>query len=513
MSEITLIHHLLENSGASYPTRTAVIHGNKSHTYQEIDLAANRLANFLLEKGIRKGDRVGIFFENSIEYIYSYFGILKTGAIAVPLNTELNPDNIQYQLSDCAVTGLISQKNHFKELQPRLSSIDSLKWVITQHQAPGYDYLTPILDAGNPAHPAQPMIDLDPAAIFYTSGSTGKPKGVTLSHLNIVTNTKSINGYLKLTPDDRVLVVLPFHYCYGKSLLHTHFLVGGAVVLDNSFAFPQMVLDTMQRERVTGFSGVPATYQILLHRTNFAAREFPDLRYVTQAGGAMAPSVIEKLIKALPDKKIFIMYGATEASARLAYLEPSELPRKIGAIGKAIPNVELSILAENGELAAPDEVGEIVARGANIMQGYWNDPAETRRVLSEKGYHTGDLGRRDAEGFLYVVGRKRDMIKVGGNRVSAKEIEEILLQHEDIAETAVVGQPDPLLGEAIVAYLVMHGQEIPPQKLRQFCLAKMAAFKVPKHFYYVRELPKNGSGKVMKEALRGKLISSEPASK
>lgn len=502
MSEITLIHHLLENSCASYPAKTAVIHGIKSYTYQEINLAANRLANFLLEKGIRKGDRVGIFFENSIDYIYSYFGILKTGAVAVPLNTELNPDNIQYQLRDCAVTGLISQKIHFKELQPRLKSIESLKWVITQHPVPGYEYLAPILEAGNPAPPARPIIDLDPAAIFYTSGSTGKPKGVTLSHLNIVTNTKSINGYLQLTAADRVLVVLPFHYCYGKSLLHTHFLVGGTVVLDNSFAFPQMVLDTMQKEKVTGFSGVPATFQILLHRTNFAAREYPDLRYITQAGGALAPSVIEKLMKVLPDKKIYIMYGATEASARLAYLDPAELPRKTGAIGKAIPNVELSIWTEDGTLAAENEVGEIVARGSNIMQGYWNDPAETQRVLSEKGYHTGDLGRRDAEGFIYVVGRKKDMIKVGGNRVSAKEIEEILLQHEEIAETAVLGQPDPLLGEAIVAYLVMNGHEIPPQKLRQFCLTKMAAFKVPKHFYYVSELPKNSSGKVMKEALR-----------
>lgn len=503
MSEITLIHHLLENSSASLPTRTAVIHGYKKYNYEKINLNANKLANFILEQGICKGDRVGIFFENSIEYIISYFGILKTGAVAVPLNTELNPFNMHYILEDCAVSGLLCQKKYFNELKSQLPLISSLKWVVTQHETPETTNLLQILENGNPADPAQPIIDADLAAIFYTSGSTGKPKGVTLTHLNIITNTKSINGYLKLNLDDKVLVVLPFHYCYGKSLLHTHFLVGGSVVLDNSFAYPQTVLDTMQQEKVTGFSGVPSTFQILLSRTNFALRQFPDLRYVTQAGGAMAPSVIEKLMGVLPNKKIFIMYGATEASARLSYLEPEELPRKIGSIGKAIPNVGLSVLKENGKPAAVDEVGEIVARGSNIMRGYWNDPEETRRVLSDNGYHTGDLGKMDSEGFFYVVGRTKDMIKVGGNRVSAKEIEEILLQHPKIMETAVIGQPDSFLGEAIVAYLVFkNGYEIPPNKLRQFCLAKMAAFKVPKHFYYLPELPKNNSGKIMKEALR-----------
>ena len=503
MSEISLIPHLLENSAESSPKKTAVIHGTRNGTYEKINQDANKLAHFLLEQGIKKGDRVAIFFENSIEYIVCYFGILKTGAVAVPLNTELNPVNIQFILRDCAVKGLISQKNHFNKFSKYLDSIPSLNQVVTQHETAKSTSLAKILGAGNSTNPAQPIIDADLAAIFYTSGSTGKPKGVTLSHLNIITNTKSINGYLKLNRDDSVLVVLPFHYCYGKSLLHTHFLVGGTVVLDNSFAFPQMVLDTMQKEKVTGFSGVPSTFQILLNRTNFASRQFPDLRYITQAGGAMAPSVIEKLMSVLPDKKIFIMYGATEASARLAFLDPAELPRKIGAIGKAIPNVELSILKENGTLAEIDETGEIVARGSNIMRGYWNDPEETRRVLSDKGYHTGDLGKMDSEGFFFVVGRTKDMIKVGGNRVSSKEIEEILLQHPEIAETAVIGQPDPILGESIVAYLVFkNGNEIPPNQLRQFCLAKMASFKVPKHFYYLPELPKNRSGKIMKEALR-----------
>jgi long-chain acyl-CoA synthetase len=299
------------------------------------------------------------------------------------------------------------------------------------------------------------------------------------------------------------MAVLPFHYVYGKSLLNTHVAVGGSVVIENRFMYPQEALDTLEREEATGFSGVPSTFAILLNKSNLASRTLPSLRYVTQAGGAMAPDLTRRLIEALPGKKIFIMYGATEASARLSYLDPADLPRKIGSIGKAIPNVELRVLREDGSEAEVGEVGEIVARGSNLMAGYWNDPEETAAVLDEHGYHTGDLGRRDEEGFLYVVGRKREMIKSGAHRISPKEIEEALVEHPSVHEAAVVGVPDEILGDAIVAFVTPRpGSAVEPPAVLEWCRERLPAYKVPTAIRILREFPRNTSGKIDKLALR-----------
>jgi acyl-CoA synthetase (AMP-forming)/AMP-acid ligase II len=324
-----------------------------------------------------------------------------------------------------------------------------------------------------------------------------------LSHANIVANTSSIVEYLGLSSTDGVLVVLPFHYVYGKSLLNTHVAVGGRVILENRFMFPQEALNTMERREATGFSGVPSSFAILLNKSNIAERELPHLRYVTQAGGAMAPELQRRLMAALPGKRIFIMYGATEASARLSYLPPEELPRKVGSIGKAIPGVQLDVLRDDGSSADDGEVGELVARGRNIMEGYWNDPEETAAVLDEHGYHTGDLGRRDEEGYLYVVGRKREMIKSGAHRISPKEIEEVLLENRSIHEAAVVGAEDEMLGEAIVAFVTLRpGHEAEPDAIIEWCRGRMPQYKVPHAMEIRREFPRNASGKVDKLALK-----------
>ena len=261
------------------------------------------------------------------------------------------------------------------------------------------------------------MIDLDLAAIIYTSGSTGVPRGVMLSHLNIRSNTESIIEYLHLTSADRVMCVLPFYYVYGLSLLHTHIAVGGSLIVDTRFAFPNVVLKSMQDHQATGFAGVPSTFALLMHRSNLTKMAFPSLRYVTQAGGGMPPARIREWLEKGPRARFYVMYGATEASARLTYLEPEDLERKLGSIGRAIPNVEMLVVNDDEKSRAPGEVGELVARGSNISRGYWNAAEETAERFGPQGYRTGDLGYADAEGFLYLVGRKHDMIKVGAHRV------------------------------------------------------------------------------------------------
>ncbi len=299
------------------------------------------------------------------------------------------------------------------------------------------------------------------------------------------------------------MVILPFHYSYGNSLLTTHVMAGASLVLENSFVFPNVVLDRIEEERVTGFAGVPSTFAILLNRSNLRKRAFPSLRYVTQAGGAMSPKLAGDLREALPGTDVFIMYGQTEATARLTYLDPSELLRKAGSIGKAIPGVRITLRKEDGAPASSGEVGEIVAEGDNVMAGYWNSPAETEAVLKDGRLHTGDLAQEDEEGFLYIVGRRSEMIKTAGHRVSPKEIEDVISGIPGIHEAAVVGVQDEMLGQAIRAFVVCDpGVDLAARDVLKHCSESLEPFLVPRDVVFLDGLPKSSSGKVDRAVLK-----------
>ena len=514
MSYIKLLHNFLENSNDLFPDKQALYHNNIWYTYKEINDRSNQLAHYLLSLGLKKGDRLALLLENSFEYVVSYYAILKIGAITVALNTENTREDINFILDDCGVNLVITNQKYLKKVKERYEHGKLLNHILvwSKQDLKGFEnkekrlsLLPRDIDSFSSKNPSINVIDLDVASIVYTSGSTGKPRGATLTHLNIITNTHSIVKYLDLSSNDRIMVVLPFYYIYGKSLLNTHFFVGGSVVIDNRFLYPNVVLNTMMEQMVTGFSGVPSTFTILLHRSNIRSHKFDHLRYVTQAGGAMAPAIQKEVAKVFHPAKFFIMYGATEASARLSYLDPNDLPRKWGSIGKAIPNVELFIADDKGHPLRQGEQGEIVARGANIMRGYWNHPEETRKVLRNGLYYTGDVGVMDDDGFLFVIGRNKDMIKIGGNRVSAKEIEEVLYEHPDVADAAVIGIYDEILGEAIKAFIVpKNGNLIQDRNdlIMHFLKSKLAPYKLPKYLEFRDTLPKNKSGKVLKMNLK-----------
>ena len=511
-----LLHHLLSRAAQARPEALLLVHGGQRVFYGEVESSSNRLARHLVERGVERGDRVALLVPNSARYVISSFAILKAGAIAVPLHATTDARSLERTLADCSASTVIGGPGTAERLAAAAASLPHLRGVILPHAEPGAESFPPhvFVDAETLAEvqPAEPLpdrdgIDLDRALVIYTSGSTGAPRGAVLRHLNVVANTRSIVEYLELTADDRVAVVLPFPYVYGASLLHTHVAVGGSLVLHDNMVFPNTLLDTIDREQATGFSGVPSTFAILLHRSDLVRRELPSLRYVTQAGGAMPPLHIRQLVDALPQARVFVMYGATEASARLSYLPPESLPAKAGSIGRAIPNVELTVRRDDGTECDVGEIGEIVARGSNVMEGYWNDPSSTAEVLGPHGFRTGDLARRDGDGDLWVMGRAREMIKSGAHRVSPREIEDVLLEHGSVEEAAVVGRPDEYLGEAIVAFVtVKQGVDVDPtslpDELREHCEQRLPPHKVPGEVLVRDELPRSQAGKVDKKALR-----------
>lgn len=510
LTKIMTVHGLLENSAHNYPDKVALVQGERRITYRQANIRANRMAACLMEHGVGPGDRVVILLKNGVEYVVSYYGILKAGAAAVPLNSETKRESLVALLHELKPRAVVFGPESERELREidtdalgiKLLLIDGpcQAWGSRCCNAVGWSEVVHDTEIGNPSgdHPSSAL-----ASIIYTSGSTGKPKGVMLSHRNIITNTNSIVQYLKLSEKDVQMVVLPFFYVMGKSLLNTHVAVGGTVVVHNDFGYTASVIGQMAAEGVTGFSGVPSTYAYLLHRSPLPAfrDKLPSLRYCTQAGGHMSREVKEKLLQVLPPHtRLYVMYGATEAAARLTYVEPERLAEKMDSIGRAIPGVAVRVLDENGRELPDGEPGELVASGANIMMGYWNDPEATGRVLDRNGYHTGDIGYRDQEGYLYVTGRKDDLLKVGGHRLDPQEIGDVLMSTGMLLEVAVLGVEDELLGKRLVAVAVPLGEELCERELLSLCHARLPRHKIPAEIRFLSSLPKYPSGKIDRAA-------------
>jgi long-chain acyl-CoA synthetase len=501
-----LIHHFLEQSAEAYPDKVALVHEDIHVTYTEINNKANQLAHWLIDHGVQLGDRVFILLENSLEYVISYYGTLKAGAIVVPLSTDLKPDGLNPLIAEIEPKVIISSSRFERLLKASDPTIIKNSKLIINNpysilQNTGLE-VTEFGDALFRKDISNPGIEIDTdflSSIIYTSGSTGKPKGVMLSHRNIVFNTHGICQSLQLTNSDIQMVVLPFFYVMGKSLLNTHFAVGGRVVLNNKFAYPASVVTQMAKEKVTGFSGVPATYAYLLHRSPLSdyRNKLDSLRYCSQAGGHMSRTIKENLRKTLPaHTQIYVMYGATEASARLTCLEPERFADKMDSIGKPIPGVTIKILDNYGKPVDLGRKGEIVASGANIMLGYWDDEESSKKALDRKGYHTGDLGYQDDDGYFYVVGRSDNLLKVGGHRINIQEVEDALVATGLIIEATVLGIPDPLLGRRLIALACPTNEDCGEKQILSQCASRLPKYKMPSEVRILRTLPKSSSGKI-----------------
>ena len=507
-----LLQEYLYSSAEKFPEKECLIHGKNKLTYRELLNAAQSIATWIGSLELENNFRAAILSDDPFEYIASYFGILMAGGVVVGLNTQTSVKSLQYHLADCGASVLFlnsKYKRYFKQIDAEQCSLKGVAITTLATEKPEESVhwadLTVLLRGiecdGLPVMPFRMSCDL--AQIIYTSGTTGKPKGVMLRHANLVANTESIIQYLSLSENDRVMAVLPFFYSYGNSVLLTHIAVGGTLIVNQSLMYPNVILEQMVQYNVTGFSGVPSTFALLLHRSSLARFRFPSLRYLTQAGAAMSPALVDRLEEHFPGVEIYIMYGQTEASARLAYLEPSEIHNRPGSIGKAIPGVHLFLLDQKGHPVPLGETGEIVARGENIMAGYWQKDAESLKVLRREGLWTGDLARQDQDGFFYIISRKSDIIKSGGHRIGPKEIEDTLAEHSAIHEVAVIGITDEILDERIRACIVLkEGHDCVEKELIQYCRRELPAYKVPHEVRFFSELPKTSTGKIKKTALK-----------
>jgi amino acid adenylation domain-containing protein len=509
------VERFLGDSAEQYPDKTALIAGADRLTYDQLDRAADRVAAALAAGGVVRGDRVVVFMDNSWQAVAAIFGALRAGAVFSPVNPSTKADKLAYILNNCRASAIVTQDKLLPAAKAAVAQAPSVVLTMAAGARPGeasgsVARFEDALCADSPL-PADPGIDIDLAMLIYTSGSTGFPKGVMMTHQNVVAAATSITTYLENTADDIVLNVLPISFDYGLYQVLMAARMGATLVLEKSFAFPQAVFKKMIDEKVTGFPIVPTMAALILQMRDLRPGAFPDLRYVTNTAAALPPAHIARLQALFPGTRLYSMYGLTECK-RCTWLPPAELANRPSSVGIAIPGTEAYVVDDDGRRVAAGIVGELVIRGAHVMKGYWENAEATDRALRpgpypwEKVLHTGDLFRTDDEGFLYFVGRKDDIIKTRGEKVSPKEVENAIYALPGIREVAVVGVPDAILGLAIRAVVVAEQDSgLTEHAVIRHCAAHLEDFMVPKAVEFRDALPKTDSGKISRRGVEAEL--------
>lgn len=516
-----LLHDLIWSSADRLPERSAILRGEQTASYEMLADLVRRAASGLARAGVRRGTRVGIYLPKQIEAVAAMFAASCSRAIFVPINPVLKPAQVGHILRDSGASLLVTSAERLTALSGELMNCPDLERVVLvgnqEESDPGFgaveswESFISVPGAGQDRG-----IDTDPVSILYTSGSTGKPKGVVLSQRNMVSGAESVAAYLENSESDRLLAVLPFSFDYGFSQLSTAFLVGASVVLLD-YLLPRDVLRAAQAYGVTGLAAVPPLW------TQLANLEWPEsvaksLRYITNSGGAMPTTALERLRRSLPDTKVFLMYGLTEAF-RSTFLPPDQVAVRPTSIGKAIPNAEVLVVRPDGTECAPGEPGELVHRGALVGLGYWRDPVRTAEryrpipqlggeiPLPDMAVWSGDTVVRDEEGFLYFVGRRDEMIKTSGYRVSPTEVEEILFGSGLVAEAVAIGVPDDTLGQVIVAVAVARDENATPTAaLLEHLRKQLPSYMIPSRIEWRKMLPRNANGKIDRALVAGELV-------
>ena len=510
-----LVQDFLQESAERSAEKLALVCDGQRLTYGQIESMSNRLAHGLCDRGVRRGDRVAIFLPNCVEAVVGVFGSLKANATFVVVNHTTKRDKLIYVLNNCRVTAILLDARHVEDglAETIQREVPSLKCVIVcgaqsadliqaRNDCLGYEAIQKEFPA---QRPPRTNVDLDLACLIYTSGSTGDPKGVMSDHSNVVFAASSIISYLQNTPRDIIIGLLPLAFDYGLYQLLMTFKFGGTLVLENSFAYPAAILKRMEQELVTGLPGVPTIFAMLL-KMDLSVYDLSSLRYLTNTAAALPPSHIQEIREKFSWATLYSMYGLTETK-RTLYLPPDQLDKRPGSVGIPIPGTEAWLEDDKGQRLGRGEVGELVVRGRHVMRGYWDAPEATAHryrpgpLPGERVCHTGDLFRMDEDGYFYFVGRKDDIIKSRGEKVAPKEIENVLYGLKGVLEAAVVGVPDPILGQAIKAFVVPADNTLTPQMVMAHCASHLEDFMRPKSVEFRSELPKSANGKIKKSEI------------
>jgi long-chain acyl-CoA synthetase len=508
-----LLHHQLEATIHRLADKTAVRVGEARYSYRDIDQMATRLAAAMQKRGVKRHDRVALFLPNGIDLVVGIFASLRCGAAFMPINPQTKAAKLRYILADSTPRCLVAQAELSATWTEAVAGLAEPSSILVAGGAPAapegrVEPLSTAMETsdGNLTNPG--LIDLDLASIIYTSGSTGDPKGVMLSHRNMISACNSISEYLGLRESDVIMCALPVSFDYGLYQILMGFKMGATIFLEPSFSFPVKILEVMQKERITVFPGVPTMFAMLMGLDILTKYDLSAVRMFTNTAAALSAKQIEDLRKTFPAAKLFSMYGLTECK-RVTYLPPDQLDKRPTSVGRGMPNEEVYLIDEDGRRLPNGSTGQLVVRGSNVMVGYWGKPEETEKRLKpgqypgERVLHTGDLFRTDEEGYLYFVGRTDDIIKSRGEKVSPREVENAIHDLPGVSQVAVIGVPDPVLGEAIKAYIVLkEGASYTEREIVKHCLARLENFMAPKHVEFVTTLPMTNTGKVSKSELR-----------
>jgi amino acid adenylation domain-containing protein len=521
----TLVHDWLSRSARCFPDKAALICDQQRWTYKALDQHTDKLAVALLGAGVRRQDRVVVLLDNSAETVISLYGILKAGGVFIILAGSIKGAKLRYILENSGANILVTHTSKARVVSDALS--DGAKdcrviWVGPTKRIPeefsesslSWDDIfsdsTGKIADGEEDSELPRCVDVDLATLIYTSGSTGEPKGVMSTHHNMISAARSIIQYVGNVEDDIILDVLPLSFDYGLYQVIMAFMFGGTVVLEKSFLYIHRILEQIAQEKVTGFPIVPTIVAMLLKLQDLTKYDFSTLRYMTNTGAALPVEHIRRLRSMFPQVTMVSMFGLTECK-RVCYLPPEELDRRPSSVGKAMPNCEVFVIDKDGNEVAAGQTGELIIRGSNVMQGYWRDPKLTAKTYRGGAYpsgrilYSGDYFRRDEQGFLYFLGRKDDMIKSKGERISAKEVENNICGMEGVVEVAVLGLPDEIFGQVIKAYVVPAPQvELTEKQVMRYCSANMETFMVPKYVEFLDSLPKTPNGKIDKKQLKSK---------
>jgi long-chain acyl-CoA synthetase len=499
------IREELKKTAERLPGKNGVIYGAQKITFPQLKENAFRIASALGKSGVKKGDKVLTYLPNTPEFVEIYLGALSAGVICVPIDFRIIGDELKHIIADSDASIIITTVDMAKPIKAvgdLPSRVKKLVIIGEGDKSPDTDYAD-FITSGETSEPTVPIFDDDEALYLYTSGSTGRPKGVILQYRHLDLFPQSLNAIIPehCTVDTVMACILPMSHITGPILINTQLKYGNSLVIFESWR-PDTVWKAVEREKVNLFNSVPPISQMLLADPKLEQYDLSSLKYVSMMGMSVPKALMEEYRRRIPHLKVIQGYGLTETSPLLTLVPLKHADEKLGSVGKAVPGVEIKIVDEDGRPAKPDTPGEIVVRGPQIMKGYYKLPQETAAVIKDGWFWTGDLGRIDSDGFIYHLGRSKEIIITGGINVFPAEVENVLVAHHSVMDAAVIGIPDPKRGEVLSAFVVKRpGSDVTESDIVKYCREKMADYKVPKMVRFIEALPMVGPGKVNKKAL------------